>query len=112
MEEKVSLKKIIEEFSLETAYLPEDSDDIVIVSTEVNRPGLILTGFFEHYDTKRLQIIGNAESVYLRGLDEDARRDSLTGFLSRRPAAVIYSHGNRPDEMTIELAEYFSVPGH
>lgn len=110
METRLTLKKIIDEFTLEAAYLPEEPEEIEIVSTEVNRPGLVLTGFFEHYDTKRLQIIGNAESVYLDGLDDDARRDSLAGFLSRSPAAVIFSHGNRPDDIFLELADYFSVP--
>ena len=110
MDQGVNLKKIIDEFSLETAYLPELPEELDIVSNEVNRPGLVLAGFFEHFDTKRIQIIGNAESVYLENLDGDGRRDSLTGFMSRRPVAVIYSHGNRPDEIMLELAEYFSVP--
>lgn len=108
--ERVELKKVIEEFGLECAYMPDNSDEISIVSMEINRPGLILAGFYEHFDTKRVQIIGNAEAVYLSKLDEDTRRDRLAGLLKAHPVAVVYSHGNKPDEMAIELAEYFGVP--
>lgn len=108
--ERVNLQKIIDEFSLEIANMPEPACDINIVTTEVNRPGLILAGFFEHFDQKRIQIIGNAEAVYLGRLSEDERRNRLTGLMNLHPAAVIYSHGNRPDDIAIETAEYFNVP--
>ena len=107
---KVTLKKIIDEFSLETAFLPAPPDGIGIMSTEINRPGLALTGFFEHFDSKRIQVIGNAEAVYLGGLGTDERRERVSGLMSHLPAAVIYSHGNRPDVPTVETAEKFGVP--
>ena len=40
----------------------------------VNRPGLALTGFYEHFAWRRLQLIGNAEMSYLRTLDAETRR--------------------------------------
>ena len=43
----VALSKIIDEFSLEKVFLPDDSDDILVHLTEVNRPGLQLAGFFD-----------------------------------------------------------------
>ena len=107
---RVTLKKIIDEFSLETVYLPAAPEEIGIMSTEINRPGLALTGFFEHFDNKRIQIIGNAEAVYLGGLGAEEKRDRISGLMRRSPAAVVYSHGNRPDESAVELAEYFDVP--
>ena len=110
MSERVNLKKIIDEFSLETANMPEPAENISVATTEVNRPGLILAGFYEHFDRKRIQIIGNAESVYLGRLSEDTRRDRLAGLMNRHPIAVVYSHGNRPDHIAIETAEYFNVP--
>ena len=41
----VSLSKIIDEFKLETIYLPELPEDIMISCSRVNRPGLQLVGF-------------------------------------------------------------------
>ncbi len=108
--ERVSLQRIIDECKLEVAYVPEDPQDISIVSTEVFRPGLRFAGFFDEFDEKRIQIVGNAESLFMARFDEETKRDKLTGLFSRHPAAVVYAHGNKPSDVALELAEYFSVP--
>lgn len=46
----VSLNSIIDEFALEKIFTPDNIDSIVIEKKEVNRPGLQLTGFFDHFD--------------------------------------------------------------
>jgi len=107
---RVSLKRIIDELKLEVAWLPENPEDISIVSNEVNRPGLLLAGFFEEFDEKRVQVVGNAESKYIAGLSDDLKVDRITGLFSKHPAAIVYAHGNKPSEAALELAEYFSVP--
>ena len=38
----------------------------------VNRPGLALTGFFEHFAWRRMQLFGNAEIAYLRSTSHAA----------------------------------------
>ena len=43
-------------------------------------------------------------------MSEELRRERLTAFFQRNPVAVVSSHGNKPDEMMIELASYFEVP--
>ncbi|MBR6807982.1 MAG: HPr(Ser) kinase/phosphatase [Clostridia bacterium] len=108
--ERVTLKRIIDELKLEVVYVPDDPAEIMIVSNEVFRPGLRFAGFFDEFDEKRIQVIGNAESRYMARFDEDTKRDKLTALLSRHPATMIYAHGNRPSEACLELAEYFSVP--
>ena len=62
----IALTSIIKEFGLETIYLPENIDEILIEKREVNRPGLQLIGFFDHYDPGRIQIIGKVEYHYLQ----------------------------------------------
>ena len=57
----VALKTLISDFKLETVYLPERN--IVVSNANVNRPGLPLTGFFEHFEPSRIQIIGKSESL-------------------------------------------------
>ena len=51
----VSLNSIIDEFALEKIFTPDNIDSIVIEKKEVNRPGLQLTGFFDHFDPLRIQ---------------------------------------------------------
>lgn len=107
---RVNLKRIIEEFKLETAFLPDGGEDINVISMEINRPGLHLAGFYEEFDANRVQVIGNAEAFYIAELDDETMRARLAAFFSRHPVAVVYSHGNRPSNAALELAEYFNVP--
>ena len=106
----VELEKIIKESGLRVLYTPEDPKKIMVSSAEVNRPGLPLAGFTECFDPKRIEIIGNAETVMLRQMDPDLRRERLTDFLRLSPVAVVVTHGNEVEPMLLELAEYFEVP--
>ena len=49
----------------------------------VNRPGLALTGFYEHFAWKRLQLIGKSETAYLRSLDDETRLSRLAALSER-----------------------------
>ena len=41
---EVSLDNIMEELSLEALYMPQQPNEIMVTSRDVNRPGLELTG--------------------------------------------------------------------
>lgn len=106
----IPLQRVIDELSLEVIYTPEDPSEINISRMDVTRPGLQLAGFFDHYEPKRIQIIGTAEFEYIQKLDDERRRESLTDFFSRHPVALVFSHNNRPTEEILEVASYFEVP--
>ncbi len=106
----VELSKIISEFSLETIYMPDDPEKILVHLTDVNRPGLQLAGFFDHFEPQRIQIIGKVEHKYLESLDPDARRKAVLGFLETKPVAVIFSSSLEIYPEFSELGEYFEVP--
>lgn len=107
---RVNLQKLIDEKGLKIEYTPDDPQKIMIGSTDVNRPGLALSGFFEHFDPKRIQVIGNAEAMFIKKMSEDVRRNRLTDFLKLSPVTVIVTHGNEVDPILLELAEYFEIP--
>lgn len=91
MEERYSipLQDIVKEFSLETISVPENYESILIETPEVNRPGLILAGFFEHFEGARIQILGHAEHRYLNSLSEEEQKSKLTALVELRPVAII-----------------------
>lgn len=107
----VSLAKMAKDNAINVVYTPEDPQNIMISSTDVNRPGLVLgAGFFDHFEPRRIQVIGNAEAMYLKKMPEELRRERLTDFLRHHPAAVVVSHRNEIDPALLELAGYFEVP--
>lgn len=107
---KIALSKIIQELDLKEKYMPGSAEDIMIVSRDVNRPGIELNGYFDYFDLTRIAVIGRAETSMLESFGEEKRRNSLQLFFSKRPPAVIISRGIEPDEVILSSAEKNKVP--
>ena len=76
----------------------------------MNRPGLALTGFFQYFAERRLQIFGLAEFTYLKSLsDKETSRRLEELFKQQIPGIVITRNRKAPPEI-LELAERFKVP--
>ncbi len=106
----VELAKIIKECQLREIYLPKDADKIQITLAEVNRPGLQLGGFFDHYEPDRIQVIGKVEYIYLSGLLADERYKRIDEFLGHGAASVIFSSELEVFEEFCELCEKYEIP--
>lgn len=86
----VSIKKIIDELGLEVVYMPEVQDNILLCCSDVNRPGINLTGFMEYFDKSRIQVFGLSEKAYLDQLEPEARKARIDELFAQKfPAAVI-----------------------
>ena len=109
-EYSISLQKIIDEFQLEVIYLPAPAEEIFISNTEVNRPGLALTGFFGNFEPSRIEIIGRAEQGYLVGCEDAEREAKLRTFIDHKPACVIVSTGNPIFPEMLDEAKIVGVP--
>lgn len=109
-EYSVTLRSIIKELSLKEVYVPENIDKIKIVTNEVNRPGLQLSGFFDHFEPLRVQIIGKAEYHYLLGMTSEKRTESFSNFFSKGIVCVIFSSGLEIFPEAIECASNFNTP--
>ena len=81
-----------------------------ISCSDVNRPALQLTGYFNHFEQSRVQIIGNVEYAYTQGLSEEKRRENYDKFLSFDIPSVIFCRNLLPDQAFLEAAEAHGVP--
>ena len=106
----IPLSELIEEFSLESIFLPKDPTEIPITRPEVNRSGLQLSGFFVHFEVDRLQLIGNAEFEYLGSLKKSERAYHIDSFMSHKPVAVIVTSGLSIYDELLVAAEQHRVP--
>lgn len=106
----VSLEKIIEEFSLTVAYLPDLPENILISNKHVNRPGLSLTGFYDHFEQTRIELIGRAEHLYLQKFKSEERKAHLRTFMAHTPACLIFTSALDIFPEAIEAAEEYGVP--
>ena len=106
----VKLSNVINEFSLETIYLNDLPENIEISCSRINRPGLQMVGFYDHYEPIRLQIIGKVEHLYLESLDPEQRGERLDDFFRSRPIGVIYTTSLPVSDEVVSLAEKYGVP--
>ena len=86
---KVSFAKIIEEFHLESIFLPDLPESLEVSSTRVNRPGLQMVGFYDHFERDRIQIIGRVEHLFIAQLPAEERTCRLEDFFRSQPVGVI-----------------------
>jgi len=107
---KVSLGKIISEFSLEILNLQGSPEEIYISSTDVNRPGLQMAGYFEFFDPLRIQLIGKSEESFLKRFTEEKAEKRLRDLFSKKPAAVIICRDLQVNDMYRKIAEEYEVP--
>ena len=106
----VSLAKIIDEFKLETVYLPDLPENIQVTSTGINRPGLQMVGFYDHYEATRLQIIGKVENLFVEQMDPEERRLRLEDFFKSRPVGIVATSSITISDESLAYAEKYKVP--
>lgn len=87
-----------------------DVSQIKVEQTDINRPALQLTGFFEHFPTDRVQVIGHVESTYLTTLDEGRKKYIYDQIFGANIPCMIFCRGIQPDEYILEAGNKYGVP--
>ena len=103
----VPLKTIVEEQGLRPLHLSKDYETARLTTADVNRPAMQLTGFYNYFDPKRLQIIGRVESTYLNTLSQEERRKAYERFMAYDIAGLVICHGVKPSPECLEMAERY-----
>ena len=103
----VPLKTIVEEHGLRPLHTSKNYETALLTMADVNRPAMQLTGFYNYFDPKRLQIIGRVESTYLSTLSHEQRRDAYGRFMAYDIAGLVICHGVKPSPECLEMAEKY-----
>mgnify|MGYP000310272198 CR=1 FL=1 len=106
----VSLEKIITAHNLEIIYLPKPADEILITTNEVNRPGIVMTGYTDYFDADRVQILGWTEFGFLLNMEPEKRRRALQYWLALHPAAAVVTRGLDIPDYFVEECKAHQVP--
>jgi HPr kinase/phosphorylase len=84
--------------------------DREIEEKALNRPGLALTGFFQYFAQRRLQVFGLAEFTYLKSLSSEERVARLREMFEKNVPGVIISRNRNPLPEIRALAEEYKTP--
>ena len=106
----VLLSEIMQELSLENVYLPEAFESVLIRSSDVNRPGLALSGYLDIFDHDRVQVLGKSEFGFLDSLDPALSVERLTDFVALRPPAIIVTRDLPVPEGLLAACRTSEVP--
>ncbi len=105
----VKLKTLVDDFHLEVAYAATDYEKIRLTVQDVSRPGLPITGYLDHFEPMRLQVIGNVEASYLQKLTEEERAVTFDRLFSYKFPALLVARNIPIDPLCLEMAKKHNV---
>ena len=106
----VGLKDVIEHMELTNCTPQVDLSQRRITHTDVNRPALQLTGFYEYFDNERIQVIGHVENMYMHQMSEDEGAEMIRQLLEHNVSCLVYCRGIEVPERVIELGNAYNTP--
>lgn len=106
----VKMSKVVEKMNLKNLTSDVELAEKQVKVPDINRPALQLTGYFEHFASERVQIIGFVEYSYLETLEEERKKEVYTTLLSYEIPCIIFCRSLQPDKFLLEEANKANVP--
>lgn len=106
----VALTKVIEEMGLENCTPDVNINEIMIKQSDVNRPALQLAGFFDYFDSSRIQIIGHVENTYLAQFEGEEALEKMRKILECKVPCIVFCRNLDINEKLLNLATEYGVP--
>lgn len=106
----VTITDLIRKMDFKNLTPELDTGKIVVSHPDVNRPALQLTGFYDHFDNERVQMLGNVEIAYLSGLGKDRRIAMYDKLLSSKIPCLVFCRNLVPETEVLDLCNYYRVP--
>ncbi|GIO23905.1 HPr(Ser) kinase/phosphatase [Oceanobacillus sp. J11TS1] len=105
----VRTKDLLDRFNLHLVA-GEEGIHREIITSDISRPGLEMTGFFDYYPRERLQLIGKTELAYFLGLNAEERKQRAENLCTDVTPGIIISRGMDVPEEFFEASENSGVP--
>ena len=106
----VSVAKIVELLDLKVFTDNINIKKRKITCADINRPALQMAGYFDHFDSSRVQVIGNVEYFYVQQMEEEVKLKRFEELLSYDIPCIIYSRHLVPDPRFVRMAEERGIP--
>lgn len=106
----VDLVQLIEKMNLENCTPDIDIKKIKVSQPDVNRPALQLAGFFDHFDSERVQVIGYVEHAYMRNISLEGRMKIIGRLMDYKVPCIVFCRDLEIDDSLIKLANEKQIP--
>ncbi|SET14781.1 HPr(Ser) kinase/phosphatase [[Clostridium] polysaccharolyticum] len=106
----VELTKVIEKMNLEVLTPDVDIAEIQVSQTDVNRPALQLAGFFDYFDSNRIQVIGQVEYTYMQKMEKDHGVAMMEKIMESKVPCIVFCRQLEVEPDFLELGKKYGVP--
>ncbi|MFC6289508.1 HPr(Ser) kinase/phosphatase [Levilactobacillus angrenensis] len=109
MTESVTVAELVKANRLDV-YSGEENLNRQITTSDISRPGLELTGYFNYYPAKRVQLLGITETSFAKGMSHKKLLDVMRKMCQpETPAFVISTQLDPPEELK-QSADEAGIP--
>ena len=106
---EVKVRDLVEDLQLRVIS-GDDYLDRPIVTSDISRPGLEITGYFNYYPKERVQLFGRAEATYLSKMTSDERLLIMRRLAKEETPAFVFSRDQYPAYEAIQAADENGIP--
>ena len=106
---QVTTRDVMEKFDLELVS-GQEGIGRYITTSDISRPGLEMAGYFTHYPSNRVQLLGKTELSFFEMLPAADRRDRMMRLCAQNTPAIIISRELDIPQELIDASEENHVP--
>ena len=106
----VALTKLIETMKLENCTPEINVEDIQISQSDINRPALQLAGFFDYFDSNRIQVIGQVEYTYMEKIGKEHYLEMVGKMMDCQIPCIVFCRSLDVSDELIKIANEHGVP--
>lgn len=107
---KYYVSDLVKDLDLKVETSLNEKNNKLIEIGEINRLGLELTGYFQHNEPKRVLIIGNKESAYIKQMKSSDIINCFDSLFVEETPCLIITRENVIDDLIIQMANEKNVP--
>lgn len=106
----VQLSSLVTKMKLENLTPEVDIKNIKLSQPDVNRPALQLAGFFDYFDSERVQVIGHVEHAYMQKMEKDHGYGIMSKLLDYKVPCIVFCRNIEVSPELITLATEKEIP--
>lgn len=110
MTQYVTVAELVEGINTATIISGEEFLDRPIKLTDVSRPALELTGYFNYYANNRVQILGRTEISFMEKMSPEERKLICKNLSTSETPCFLISRGLEPPKELVEITMKKEIP--
>ncbi len=108
--ENVTVRTLVDEMPYIRIISGEEFLDRQIIVSDLSRPAIELTGYFDFYPKKRIQLFGETEISFIKRMTKDERTIIFKKMCHEETPAFLISRDQKAPVELVEMATDYGIP--